>query len=247
MFKKIISRERFFPSIIGAFFNYNYFCRKQLLNGLKKHFDKVDGKILDFGCGSKPYKSEFKNVNQYIGVDIENSAHEHINEDIDFFYDGKKLPFKSEEFDHVFTSEVLEHVPNIKESLSEIKRVLKPDGYILLSIPFVYPEHEMPYDFRRLTVNGMKEILTDVGFEIITMEKGGTFIEVIAQLIMIYLHDWLYTRNIYMNMIINLFLISPVCIIGILSNFIFPANKRLYLNMIVFAQKKNSSWKYKTL
>lgn len=197
--------------------------------------------MLDFGCGSKPYKSKFKNVVQYIGVDMENEGHSHLNENIDFFYDGKTLPFESGEFDAVFTSEVLEHVPNIESSLSEIKRVLKPDGHLLLSIPFVFPEHEMPYDFRRLTGNGVKQILMESGFEIITTEKSGTFVEAVTQLVMLYLHDLLYTKNRYVNVIINLLFISPVCITGLLLNLILPANKSLYLNTIVFAQKTKCS------
>jgi SAM-dependent methyltransferase len=232
-----IYRERFFPSLIGAFIHWGYFSRKNLYKHLKKYFDKVNGKMLDFGCGSKPYKSEFKNVNQYIGVDIETKGHDHTNEDIDFYYDGKHLPFKSNEFDAVFASEVLEHVPNIEESLLEIERVLKPGGKLLLSIPFVFPEHEMPFDFRRLTINGMRQILTEFGFEIIAIEKSGNFIESLTQLTMLYLHTLLYTKNKYLNVIINLCFISPICLIGILLNFILPSNNSLYMNTIVFAQK----------
>jgi hypothetical protein len=44
---------------------------------------------------------------------------------------------------------------------------------------------------------------------------------------------------IYTNMIANLLFISPVCLIGILLNFIFPTNNNLYLKTIVFAQKKD--------
>lgn len=240
IFNRIIShiyRERFSSSLISVFIFYGYFCRKNLYKCFKQYFYKVNGKVLDFGCGAKPYKSEFKNVNQYVGVDLENEGHSHINEDIDFFYDGKKLPFESEEFDAVFSSEVLEHVPNIGNSLSEIKRVLKPGGQLLLSIPFVFPEHEMPFDFRRLTITGMKQVLMEFGFEIIAIEKAGTFVETIAQLIMLYIHDLLYTKNRYVNVIINLFFISPVCLTGILLNFILPTNKSLYLDTIVFAKK----------
>ena len=53
---------------------------------------------MDFGCGSKPYKSLF-NVEEYLGVDYYNEGHPHENEQIDVFYDGKNLPFPDNYFD----------------------------------------------------------------------------------------------------------------------------------------------------
>jgi len=55
----------------------------------------MNGIMLDFGCGSKPYKELFS-VDKYIGLDIEKSGHNHKEEPIDFYYDGKTIPFKNE-------------------------------------------------------------------------------------------------------------------------------------------------------
>ena len=82
--------KEFNPSIFHPFF----FIRKGLLKGIAQHAEKIQGKLLDFGCGSKPYQSLFQ-VDEYIGVDYENSGHTHINEQIDVFYDGKHLPFEN--------------------------------------------------------------------------------------------------------------------------------------------------------
>jgi hypothetical protein len=101
---ELVIKERFFPSYISVFINYNYFIRKSLLKTIVKYSDKITGKILDFGCGSKPYKSLFHNVIQYIGVDIENQSHDHTAEDIDVYYDGVTLPFTNAEFNAVLTS-----------------------------------------------------------------------------------------------------------------------------------------------
>jgi hypothetical protein len=79
----------------------------------KRHFDtfkKTTGKLLDFGCVSKTYKKYFSHTDAYIGLDIEQSGHLHTNEQIDVFYDGKKIPFEENYFDSVFSSEVFEHV-----------------------------------------------------------------------------------------------------------------------------------------
>ena len=96
-----------------------YLTRNRLLRGIAPYTGKLKGVMMDFGCGSKPYKSLF-NVDKYIGVDYENPGHPHINEQIDVFYDGKVIPFQNEYFDAVFSSEVFEHIFNIDEILKEM-------------------------------------------------------------------------------------------------------------------------------
>ena len=95
----------FNPSIINPF----YFVRTGLLKGIRKYALELNGVLLDFGCGSKPYISLF-NVDEYIGMDFENPGHPHINENIDVYYDGKNIPFGDNHFDSILCSEVVEHV-----------------------------------------------------------------------------------------------------------------------------------------
>lgn len=95
---------------------------------IKSYSQYLSGKVLDFGCGSKPYKNFFDKCEQYIGCDIEVSGHSHDNENIDFYYNGKTLPFNDQEFDWIFSSEVFEHIFNLEEILSELNRVLVHEG-----------------------------------------------------------------------------------------------------------------------
>lgn len=53
-----------------------------------------------------------------------------------------------------------------KGDINELCRVLKEEGYLILSLPFLYPVHEEPFDFYRFTTNGIKHILERNGMEI---------------------------------------------------------------------------------
>lgn len=87
-----------------------YFIRKGLYRKISLYAPQLKGKLLDFGCGEKPYQSLFTNTTEYIGLDYNGEGHDHQNEAVDIYYDGKTIPFENQTFDSVFTSEVFEHV-----------------------------------------------------------------------------------------------------------------------------------------
>src|SRR6516225_8308589 len=93
-----------------------YLTRNSLLKTISKLAPQLKGRLLDFGCGAKPYKTLFA-VDEYIGLDFENPGHPHLNEQIDVFYDGKTIPFENACFDSIFSSEVFEHIFNIEDIL----------------------------------------------------------------------------------------------------------------------------------
>lgn len=237
-FHKYYLKQRFFPNCFSIFINPFYLTRSALNKELKKIAPSIHGNLLDFGCGSKPYSELFVNVSEYIGVDLQNDAHDHTNEDVDVFYDGKKIPFENESFQNVFSSEVFEHVPNISDSISEIYRVLKPNGKLLLTTPFSFPEHEMPFDFRRLSHNGIIQLLEENGFKIEYIKRYGTLLKVIGQLITMGIHDKVYTRSKYLNIFINILFISPIMLLTLFLSMFFTKNRSLYFGTIALAVKK---------
>src|SRR5262249_4506473 len=70
------------------------------------------------------------------------------------------LPFRDDSFDAILCTSVLEHVDNAEQAVSEIARVMKPGGRLLITVPFFYPEHDAPYDFWRTTHHGLRSLLT---------------------------------------------------------------------------------------
>ena len=72
--------------------------------------------------------------------------------------DARFLPFPPSSFDAVIIQAVLEYVPDPVESVSEIYRVLRPDGLIYSEMPFIQDVHGGRYDFTRLTLLGHRRL-----------------------------------------------------------------------------------------
>jgi SAM-dependent methyltransferase len=229
-------KQEFNPDILGLFINPFYFARQGLYKNISKYAPAMSGKVLDVGCGQKPYEHLFKTTS-YTGMDIEQSGHSHEQENIDVFYDGKTFPFENESFDNIITNQVFEHVFNPTEFLSEIHRVLKPEGNLLLTVPFVWDEHEQPYDFARYSSFGIRHVLEAHGFQIISLTKSVNDSRVVFQLWILFIYKKVITQNRWLNKIIIFFLISPVTIAGLIIAKILPSNADLYLDNIVLAKK----------
>jgi SAM-dependent methyltransferase len=236
-FNSIIIKQNFNPDFIGIIFNPFYFARKNLYSYINKYANNLAGKILDVGCGKKPYKELFNEVTEYIGLDMDNTGHSHENEDIDVFYDGVKFPFENSSFDSVLCNQVLEHVFDPKLFLSEINRVLKLNGFFLLTVPFVWDEHEQPNDFGRYTSFGLKHLLNDAGFSVISFDKSTQGIEAISQLFVLYIYKIFYSKNKALNYLLTFLLIAPINLVTSLLARFLPKSKDFYIDNVVLLKK----------
>jgi len=128
----------------------------------------VCGRLLDAGCGNKPYEPWYGPlVSRSVGIDATGERADAIG-----LLDA--LPFDDMTFDTVLCTEVLEHVRDIERAVQEIRRVLVPGGHALVTVPFLYPVHEAPYDYTRFTHYGLRNLLERHGLEVLSVEaKGG--------------------------------------------------------------------------
>ncbi len=234
----LLNKQSYTPSMLGILVNPLFIIRYTLFKYLKSSFKYLSGKVLDFGCGFSPYKN-YINCDEYIRVDIASMYNNYGNLKNDIiYYDGKTLPFNDEEFDSIFCTEVLEHIPNIDEIVSELYRVLKHKGIMLISVPFTWDEHEVPNDFRRFTQFGIKLLLEKNGFNVINIKKTTKTIHTITQLLTNAIFRAIFTHNQYFNYIINFILIFPLNLFGLMLGWIISdKKKRQPLNIIVLAEK----------
>lgn len=233
--KQLYFAEQFNPKFIGLFINPFYFARKGLYQNVSELLVNLDGKLLDVGCGTKPYEDICK-VDEYIGLEIDDEGNrQHRYADV--FYDGKTIPFEDKTFDSLISNQVFEHVFNPNNFLNEVNRVTKTGGYFLMTVPFVWDEHEQPYDYARYSSFGLKYILSENGFEIVEHRKSNNGLEVIFQLVNAYLYKVTLTKSIYINLLFTLILMAPVNIVGLILSKILPRNEDLYLDNIVLAKK----------
>jgi ubiquinone/menaquinone biosynthesis C-methylase UbiE len=223
--------------MLGLWINPFFIIRKGLINGVKEISAHIKGgKLLDVGCGSKPYK-EFFDVDEYIGIDIEVSGHEHYSSHIDMYYDGKSIPFTDNFFDHVFSSEVFEHVFNIDELLNEINRVLKDGGTFCFTCPFVWDEHEQPYDFARYTSFAIDHLLSKHGFKLIKLSKSTFYFQTVVQMLSAFVYQHVLPKNKLFRLLLTPVLVAPINITGLLFGYFLPKNSNYYHNNIVTARK----------
>lgn len=151
-------------------------------------------RILDIGCGTKPYKKFFKC--EYIGTDPIASLNPEI------VGQAWSIAAPNHSFDGIILNQSLEHIQKTTETIQEIKRLLKPGGLCLITVPQAmknhglplviekssqagkYPEALVPYwqeDYYRFTKYGLLALFSD--FHLETIKETSGYVGTIAQLI----------------------------------------------------------------
>ncbi|HEX8553565.1 MAG TPA: class I SAM-dependent methyltransferase [Sphingomonas sp.] len=234
-----MKRWRFLPHPVAALYQNTFLIRRALFKGIAPIARDMNGRILDFGCGSKPYRSLFTACESYLGVDIAISGHDHADSDVDVYYDGTTLPFADGDFDGVVAFEVFEHVFNIDDLLPELARVLRPGGALLLTIPFAWPEHEVPYDFARYTSFGIRNVVERNGFTIRSVTKTNGTVEALHQLGIEYVSVNILARLGGLGRMLGRPLWALVNLSALLFGAILPTDRSLYSNLVVHAVRSD--------
>ncbi len=127
--------------------------------------------VLDAGAGHQRFKPFFTESNYLTlehpsGIDMKNMQ----GFTYDIVAELDTDPFMpAESVDAIYSHSVIEHIARPERFFSNAFDALKPGGRLFISVPFMYPEHEVPYDFQRFTRYGLKSRLEEAGFNIVQM------------------------------------------------------------------------------
>lgn len=156
---------------------------------LKKIPEK--SRILDAGAGEQQFKTFCSHLN-YVSQDFSQYNPEDLNYGLqmnkwhygklDIISDISSIPEKDNSFDAIMCTEVFEHIINPREALREFSRLLKKDGFLILTAPFCSLTHFAPYHFYTgFNTFFYNEELKINDFRIIEMIPNGSYFEYLAQ------------------------------------------------------------------
>lgn len=160
--------------------------RTSIERALREELPNVSGVVLDVGCGHQPYRSLLlappSRATRVVGVDIPSDRYGRH----DVAWDGARLPVADTSVDQVLLTEVLEHCPDAGAVLREAARVLRPGGRVFLTVPFLWPLHDSPYDEQRFTPFALERMLRDAGLGDSDVRAMGGWDASLAQLVALY-------------------------------------------------------------
>lgn len=143
----------------------------------------VSGDLADLGCGKAPLLGAYRaHCSSIVLADWANSLHENSLLDVIIDMNVPLTEFADGSFDVVLLSDVLEHIREPALLISEISRILRPGGRLLLNVPFLYQVHEAPHDYYRYTRYALEQFATQSGLEVVELVPLGGWIEVVADL-----------------------------------------------------------------
>lgn len=158
--------DRFRPSRFSRLFWHLTALRSALEGFTQRHLAGAGVEtLIDFGCGNAPYRPLIEPlVGGYRGADLAGSQHA----ELEISFEGRLLVADGTA-DCVLSTQVLEHVGDPRQYLSEANRVLLPGGLLLLSTHGVWKYHPDPTDYWRWTRDGLRRVIEDAGFSVAEM------------------------------------------------------------------------------
>ena len=159
---------------------YNWYANGLLMRNVEQLARGLRGtRVIDVGCGEQPYRACLQGFTQYIGFDSADAPDRGDHADV--LGDALALPFGDGCADAVLCTEVIEHVTDPILMLSEFRRVLGPDGSVLLTSPFTWHLHDEPHDYWRFTEFGLRLLFERAGFRVMALRSTNGFLGALLQ------------------------------------------------------------------
>ena len=185
-FERVVTAPKGHPFLnpqLGSRSLDTFGARRSILLELARLLPRLSGRLLDVGCGNMPYRQMLLNgavgITAYVGLDVSNDGYSSPN----VVWNGVQMPVSDQSVDVVLLTEVLEHCPDTTAILREVARVLKASGFLFLTVPFLWPLHDVPYDEYRFSPFSLERHLHAAGFDAIEIRALGGWNASLAQML----------------------------------------------------------------
>ena len=166
-------------------FHWWFAGRRKILAGVLKKEKNNEGtlKILDVGCGTGNTIKFLQKYGEVWGIDnlpeavtiCRKAGHTKV-----LPADATKLPFRNKVFDAVAFLDVLEHVEKDSKAIKEARRVLKPGGVVVITvpaIPWIWSKHDsLQGHVRRYRSRHLRQLLQEEGLQVETLKHFNVFL-----------------------------------------------------------------------
>lgn len=146
---------------------------------------QTGGRVLDVGCGEQPLRQIVESAGAaYVGFDVEQNAQGSVQ--VLGFLDRPLVhpwPDAEAAYDVVLCTEVLEHVLGWPQAFSNLRRLTKDGGHLVLTVPFAFPLHMEPIDYLRTTKFAIPKLAAEHGFEVLELQSLGDGADVLVTML----------------------------------------------------------------
>src|SRR3989344_6552248 len=171
--------------------------RIELREQIKKYSYYIKGDVLDVGAGNYSRYVDLFNYDKYARMNVRPGGNTDVVGRVE------NIPCSNNSFDSIVCTQVLGDVYELHKAFSELYRVLKPGGYLLVTESLFDPLHDEPHDYWRFTRNSFRRLSEDAGFQVKVLEPRGGYWSVLTQLEQRYWLEVLRPKNKLFSKIIS--------------------------------------------
>jgi len=151
-------------------FDPAWLLERHLTRDIAQEVSELPGGLLvDVGCGGRPYEACVAAPVRYVGIDLTPTVDSHP----DCWARAEAIPIADAVANLVLCTQVLEHLPDPGMCISEMARILAPEGRLVLTAPQAWNLHEAPSDYFRFTRFGLAALCSRAGLEIVDVRPQG--------------------------------------------------------------------------
>jgi SAM-dependent methyltransferase len=159
--------------------DYAFITNRLIEISVRRFAHELQGRVIDVGCGTKPYRPYFNHATAYTSCDVEATRCQ-----VDLICAADRIPVEAETFDSILCTEVLEHVPDPLSVMREFHRILVHGGRVLITVPMFWPAHEQPWDFRRFPGHGILHLASASKFQVDHLAPRGGKVAMVGQVVL---------------------------------------------------------------